>query len=337
MESKTREQDPMIPMNINMNSQPMNNMRGCQYYFQDYQSFQNYPPMGMYSNMHQINGFNYPMEYNNEEPQMNPQPNQENLNTPKNQNGISSLQESQKNKHNIDLLINTVSNLLKEGKITLKYLKEKTEHKSGYSNIINNTNKVNESENMPNKRTNNEKINNIIPIHHENGQCENPLCKYYFSSNKDKISVKIKGLKSSQTKNLCKKCNDSVVNGHYCYYCYAIYGDDMNDYAKWVQCDYCQKWEHIDCELLHGKTYSTLEELTVEKYKCPFCRENKENQKQINNKFQKKLINKKRRGDVFDDQKYKKNQRKDLRNLKSEKCSELLEDIELFESILNSK
>jgi hypothetical protein len=57
----------------------------------------------------------------------------------------------------------------------------------------------------------------------------------------------------------------------------------------------------------------------------------------MDNKIQKKYINKKRRGDIFDDQKCKKNQIKDLRNLKSEKCSELLEDIELIDSIINCK
>ena len=77
-----------------------------------------------------------------------------------------------------------------------------------------------------------------------------------------------------------------------------------------------------------------MQELNDEKhYMCPICVNKRNNQKNIDNKIQKKLINKKRRGDVFDDQKNKKNQRKDLRNLKSEKCSELLEDIELMEKL----
>ena len=75
----------------------------------------------------------------------------------------------------------------------------------------------------------------------------------------------------------------------------------------------------------------------VKHYMCPICINEKNGQKNIDNKLQKKLINKKRRGDVFDDQKCKKNQRKDLRNLKSEKCSELLEDMELIDTYTNYK
>ena len=70
---------------------------------------------------------------------------------------------------------------------------------------------------------------------------------------------------------------------------------------------------------------------------CPICINKKIEQRDNEKKIQKKLINKKRRGDIFEDQKSKKNQRKDLRNLKSEKCSELLEDVELIESFKNCK
>ena len=112
----------------------------------------------------------------------------------------------------------------------------------------------------------------------------------------------------------------------------------MSDTAKWVECDFCKKWEHFDCELSKGKRYSTTQELNdVKQYMCPICLNERAEQKNIDSKIQKKLINKKRRGDAFDDQKCKKNQRKDLRNLKSEKCSELLADIQLINSLKNSK
>ena len=91
-------------------------------------------------------------------------------------------------------------------------------------------------------------------------------------------------------------------------------------------------------ELQKGKRYSTKQELEdVKHYMCPICTNKKNGEKNMDNKIQKKLINKKRRGDIFDDQKCKKNQRKDLRNLKSEKCSELLDDMELIESFMNCK
>ena len=112
----------------------------------------------------------------------------------------------------------------------------------------------------------------------------------------------------------------------------------MTDAAKWVQCDFCNNWEHCDCELLKGKRYSSVQEINeLKHYTCPICTNKKNGEKNLDNKIQKKLINKKRRGDIFDDQKCKKNQRKDLRNLKSEKCSELLEDMELIDSLMNGK
>ena len=343
MENKQREQETINHMSININSQPANNIRGYPYYIPDIQSIPNYPQMNMFNNLQQMNGYPYQIEQSKEENQINPPGTPENKNIPKNQNANSANSEKTKVKPYINLLINTVNNLLKEGKITMKYLKEKTEHKSNHINQNNNNRNSPDSSSSPSlptmssyKKVDNEKLNNINNIY-ENGQCENPLCKYIFNSNKDKYKTKIKGLKN-QEKNLCKKCCEAVEKGHFCYYCNAIYRDDMTDSAKWVECDFCKKWEHFDCELMKGKRYSTVQELNdVKHYMCPICINEKNGQKNMDNKIQKKLINKKRRGDVFDDQKCKKNQRKDLRNLKSEKCSELLEDMELIESFMNGK
>ena len=340
MENKQRDQEAMNPMKINMGPPPLNNLRGYQYFIPDMQSMQNYPHMNMFNNIQPMNGYPYPIEMNKEDPSMNPPSTPENKNTQKNQNSNSSVGEKQKVKPYINLLINTVTNLMKEGKVTMKYLKEKTDHKSNHIN--NNINKNNSSSSSPSlptaisyKKPNNEKINqNNI---HENGQCENLLCKYIFNSNKDKYKTKIKGLKP-QEKNLCKKCCEAVDKGHFCYYCNAIYRDDLTDAAKWVQCDFCNNWEHCDCELLKGKRYSSVQEINeLKHYTCPICTNKKNGEKNMDSKIQKKLINKKRRGDLFDDQKCKKNQRKDLRNLKSEKCSELLEDMELIDSFMNGK
>ena len=115
-------------------------------------------------------------------------------------------------------------------------------------------------------------------------RCENPICKYIFNSNKDKFKIKIKGLKT-QEKRLCKKCCDAVVKGHFCYYCSSIYRDDMSDTAKWVECDFCKKWEHFDCELSKGKRYSTTQELNdVKQYMCPICLNERAEQKNIDSK-----------------------------------------------------
>ena len=342
MENKPREQEAMAPMGLPMHHPPLNNLEAYQYYYPDYQAYQNYPPMGIYNNIQPMNGYHYRMENGQEEPPQNVPNTPENKNIPKNQASNASTQEKPKNKSYINLLLNTVNNLMKEGKVTMKYLKEKTEPKTNYSNCNNNRNSPEStSPSLPMincyKKTTNEKQNAINNNPHDNGQCENPLCKNIFNSNKDKYKTKVKGLKT-QEKYLCKKCCDSVEKGHYCYYCNAIYRDDMTDSAKWVECDFCKKWEHFDCELQKGKKYTTVQELNdVKHYMCPICINEKNGQKNIDNKIQKKLINKKRRGDVFDDQKCKKNQRKDLRNLKSEKCSELLEDMELIDSYTKYK
>ena len=341
MESKQGEKETMNHMNINMNSPPINNIRGYPYYIPDIQSIPNYPPMNMFNNYQQMNGYPYQIDQNKEGNQIYPPSTPEKKNGQKNQNINSTNPEKTKVKPYINLLINTVKNLMNEGKITMKYLKEKTEHRLNHNNSNNNRNSP-DSSTSPSlpamtsyKKVNNEKINNINNI--QENQCENPLCKYIFNSNKDKYKTKIKGLKN-QEKNLCKKCCDAVEKGHFCYYCNAIYRDDMTDSAKWVECDFCKKWEHFDCELMKGKRYTTVQELNdVKHYMCPICINEKNGQKNMDNKIQKKLINKKRRGDVFDDQKCKKNQRKDLRNLKSEKCSELLEDMELIESFISCK
>ena len=67
-----------------------------------------------------------------------------------------------------------------------------------------------------------------------------------------------------------------------------LYSDDMTDAAKWVECDYCNKWEHFDCELQKGKTYSSVQELNdVKNYMCPICRNKKNGEKNMDNKIQK--------------------------------------------------
>ncbi len=342
MENTPREQEAMNPMSLTMNPPPLNNIRSYPYFIPDMQPLQNYPQMALFNNLHQMNGHPYPMESNKEESPMNIQSTPESKNFQKNQNSNSSAAEKTKVKPYINLLINTVTNLMKEGKITMKYLKEKTEHKSNHinGNINRNSPDSSSSPSVPtattNKKINNEKQNNLNNLH-ENGQCENPLCKYIFNSNKDKYKTKIKGLKV-QEKILCKKCFEAVEKGHFCYYCNSIYRDELTDLAKWVECDFCKKWEHFDCELQKGKRYSTNQELNdVKNYMCPICTNKKNGEKNLDSKIKKTLISKKRRGDTFDDQKCKKNQRKDLRNLKSEKCSEFLEDMQLIESFRNCK
>ena len=118
MESKPRDQEAMNPMNITMNPAPLSTIRGCQYFYPDYQAMPNYNPMDMYSNFPQMNGYPYQIEFNKEEPQMGTPTAQDNINNIKNQSSNSALQEKQKNKPYINLLLNTVNNLMMKNKIT---------------------------------------------------------------------------------------------------------------------------------------------------------------------------------------------------------------------------
>ena len=361
MERKTGNQEPMAQMTQTMGQIPMNNLPNYPYFIPDYHSMQNYPQMAMYGNRQPMNGYQFPIDQPREEQTFPQSPAQKNQTNQKISSSNQPTTEKQKIKPYINLLITTVNNLFKEEKISLKYLNEKTEHKPNHQNTgtnnpinasntntnlrkasetssLNNTNSIKKSTNI--KKSQNTIQNNYMHINemhqksnHKNDCCENAYCDNIFNSNKDKYKTKIKGLKP-QEKNLCKMCFEAFEKGDFCYYCNSIYRDGLVDPAKWVECDYCRGWEHFNCEIEKGKKYANMQELNDEKhYMCPVCVNKRNNQKNIDNKFQKKLINKKRRGDVFDDQKNKKNQRKDLRNLKSEKCSELLEDIELMENL----
>ena len=347
MDKERREQETMDKMNFTMTQHPLPDMRTFPYYAPDFNSISNYPQIGYIENIQQMNGYSHPIGLFRENSQINPLNTPENKLTPKNQNTSVQVSEKPKAKPYISYLITTVTNLLNEGKITMKYLKERTEQSAnGVNNNLKSGSEYSSSPSIKTMRSSSKstKIKNLNLCGNskingnssESFKCENPLCKYIFNSNKDKYKVKIKGLKT-QEKKLCKKCCDAVEKGHFCYYCNAIYRDDMSDTAKWVECDFCKKWEHFDCELTKGKRYSTTQELSEVEYMCPKCVNERVEQKNIDNKIQKKLINKKRRGDAFDDQKCKKNQRKDLRNLKSEKCSELLEDVQLIESFKSCK
>ena len=352
MENGRKGKEIINQMSLPMANPPISEMRGFPYYAPEFQNMNNYQQMGIYNGYPPMNGYPQQMSLYQEEALLDPLNRPENVSTPKNQNNPSANSEKTKIKPYINLLITTVTNLLNEGKITMKYLKEKTENKLNGKK----SNGINSSEQSyspsiktlgSSSRSNKEKKNIIYDNQSnynkkggntvENFHCENPLCKNAFNSNKEKTKIKIKGLKI-QEKKLCKKCCDSVEKEHFCYYCNTIYRDDKIDNAKWIECDFCGKWEHFDCEISKGKRYANVQELNdAKQYMCPCCVNKRVEQTNNDIKLQKKLINKKRRGDTFDDQKCKKNQRKDLRNLKSEKCSELLDDIQLIDSLKNSK
>ena len=240
----------------------------------------------------------------------------------------------QKNKPYVFLLINTIENLMKEGKISKKYLDEKTENinsnsESSFLSSAKATTNSNERNSKNKSLLNNKNNSDFNNKNEKDDECENPHCHHVFNSNKEKIKIKIKGMKT-QEKKLCEKCCEAVEKGDFCYYCNGIYRDGVIDTAVWVQCEFCRKWVHFDCELSKGKRYSNKQELNEEqKYMCPICTNEKAEQKISESKLKKKLINKKRKNDAFENQKIK-NKRKEI---KSEKCSELLKDVQMIESI----
>ena len=187
-------------------------------------------------------------------------------------------EENQFKSNYLDLLISSLDSQLEKGEITLEYLYSKTIKYDFGLTLFENNNYSKKCEN---------KTCAII--------ADDPLkifqSKFYSSS-----SYK------SQTLNLCEKCYEAYKKGNYCYYCNIIYRDfDFNtsyyDKKKWIQCDYCLRWEHMQCEEKKGKYYN-VEQLALNpnfKYMCPFCRkDNDKIIKELSKKKKKKVLCKKR-------------------------------------------
>lgn len=110
-------------------------------------------------------------------------------------------------------------------------------------------------------------------------KCDNKVCGVS-GSRKSNIWVKAKSSKGKMIW-LCVSCHKAWKNNQYCYYCNIIYRDNTdtgisnyNDTKSWIQCDYCEMWQHMQCEEAKGH-YSELSELNKDpcfKYMCPLCR-----------------------------------------------------------------
>ena len=180
------------------------------------------------------------------------------IESPKKKNEISqvNLQKNQKLKDNnnyINLLISSFDKMMEKGEISLNYLNSPTL----------NFNFENNSENNFSKK------------------CENKICAIVVYDQSQIYHTKFFANCSYKAQSfwLCEKCYAAYKLGNYCYYCNIIYRDfEFNtqyyDKKKWIQCDYCQRWQHIQCEEKKGK-YNNVEELALNpnfKYMCPFCR-----------------------------------------------------------------
>ena len=173
-----------------------------------------------------------------------------------------------KEKGYINLLINSVNKLIEKGEITKEYLNEKERPKFDphkFSQTLNNL--AEDTENTFCKK------------------CDNKICTYLADNPHKLFQAKFFYSSSYKPKTLwlCEKCYKAYSLENYCYYCHIIYreyehGTQYYDRKKWIQCDYCSKWHHIQCEEKKGK-YENIEELSMNnnfKYMCPFCRKEHE-------------------------------------------------------------
>ena len=199
----------------------------------------------------------------------------------KNENSQINIPKITRTKDNyIDLLISSFDKMIEKGEITLNYLNSPILNLN-YENIENNFSK----------------------------KCENKICAIVVYDENLIYHSKFVSNNSYKPQSiwLCEKCYNAFKLGNYCYYCNIIYRDfEFNtqyyDKKKWIQCDYCQRWQHIQCEEKKGK-YNNVEELAMNpnfKYMCPFCR--KEHYKFIrdfNKNSKKKEYNKKNLDEFF--------------------------------------
>lgn len=164
----------------------------------------------------------------------------------------------------IDLLINSINSQMNSGSITMEYINSPTFEASKLGLALSNLSELNE-----------DKENNFSK------KCENKTCTYLASNPHKLFYAKFFASNSYKSKSLwlCEKCFKAYSTGNYCYYCNTIYreyeyGTQYYDRKKWIQCDYCQKWHHMQCEEKKGK-YENIEELSLNtnfKYMCPICR-----------------------------------------------------------------
>ena len=183
----------------------------------------------------------------------------------------------------IDLLINSIDELFKSGEITKEYLNSTNHIKFDPQQLgLTLSNISEESNNTFSKK------------------CDNKVCTFLADHPHKLFQAKFFASTSYKPKNLwlCEKCYKAYSSGNYCYYCHTVYreyehGTQYYDRKKWIQCDYCQKWIHMQCEEKKGK-YENIEELSLNtnfKYMCPFCRKDHESimrQKHKNEKLKKK-------------------------------------------------
>lgn len=199
----------------------------------------------------------------------------------KNSNSSNSL----KIKENyLELLVNSALKLVEKGfKINkLKSLKSKPKKSLGLkakSNV-----KSSETENL--KKEENDyispELNSSLPPGDStsfNFKCGNKICPVIITKKSNLFHATFNSTNKSLW--LCSLCYQAFKNGQYCFYCGVIYRKykgtkGFNNHKTWIGCEFCNNWEHVQCEEANG-VYHNLSKIIKKdknfKYKCPMCRE----------------------------------------------------------------
>ncbi|CAD8063310.1 unnamed protein product [Paramecium sonneborni] len=134
------------------------------------------------------------------------------------------------------------------------------------------------------KKTNN--IHNPITVEDDEPQqvqkCHNQKC-----NNKGDRKAKSKNGDALQ---FCEKCLRLYTRGNYCDFCEQVYTNGINDQdeQEWIQCDICEKWNHLNCEAKF-RNQNIKEETENKVYHCLNCSKSiKKQQQQTNNSQQQK-------------------------------------------------
>ena len=176
----------------------------------------------------------------------------------------------------LNFLVISANNLLKSNKITIEYLNTPLEKK---------------------EQKQNKKIQIINEKNKNLKKCSNKICSKFFEP-------------TNLNSYYCKDCYEAYKKGDYCFYCGIIYRDfkgneTNNDDKSWIQCDFCHKWTHIQCEIEKGifKNLSQLNNNDNFKYICPICRIKNQNKKRNKKSKFKGLIRKNKviQGEIYED------------------------------------
>ena len=175
----------------------------------------------------------------------------------------------------LEYLISAADNIINKGEVSIAYL--------------------NSTEELFQKEIINEDSNE-----HEL-KCRNNLCNNMISPNSPSI--------------YCKECDEEYQNGNFCIYCKTIYKHlKVKNNRDWIQCYYCHKCVHIECEEEYGAYYNISRQSMSKgfKYICPLCRKNKTSKKSLKKKsnepasndilyYKTKFKNKTENKDIFAD------------------------------------